>query len=111
MSVGRIIFVPIWDTRLYIYYGPFAAFVKWLRKNGFDDTRFIEENEPSGCRIATTYSKKDGRQIIYSRDPMYNPSLVHELSHAVHGILRARDVADEEAFAYTMEYLYTEATK
>lgn len=37
--------------------------------------------------------------------------LVHEMYHVVHKLFKEREIADEEVFAYTLEYLFSKGKK
>ena len=106
----RVISVPIWNCDVLVYCGPWDSFLKRLKEAGVDPDNIVA-NKPHDWNTATTYSRRDGTNIIYSANPMKPAALIHELVHVVHGIMRAKGVSDEEAFAYTLEYLYKEATK
>jgi hypothetical protein len=111
-EVWRVVEVPIWDARLFIYYGPWDSFIDRLAEAGFEPENILS-NKPKDWNVATTYSRKDGANVVYSAKPLSPHALVHELVHVTNGIMRAKRVADEESFAYTMEWLFmvTEATK
>ena len=40
-----------------------------------------------------------------------NSILVHEMYHVVHKLFKERGIEDEEVFAYTLEYLFSEGKK
>ncbi len=40
-----------------------------------------------------------------------NSTLVHEMYHVVHKLFKERGIEDEEVFAYTLEYLFSEGRK
>ena len=113
----RVISVPIWNCDVLVYCGPWDSFLKRLKEAGVDDEALAEvrEDPPSNRILARTYRLKNGggSQAVYSAKKMSTPTLVHELYHVTYGILDAKGVLkdDEEAFAYTLEWLYKEATK
>lgn len=106
----RIIEVPIWDVKVFVYCGPWKSFIERLENSGIEPDNILS-NKPHDFNIATTYSRKDGMNVVYSAKPLQPHQLVHELAHATRGIMLAKNVDDDEAFAYTIEYLYKEATK
>lgn len=113
----RVIKVPIWSSDVLIYCGPWGSFLKRLKEAGVDDEGVadVRGDPPNSRIIARTYRLKDGggSQAVYSPKDIQTVTLVHELYHVTYGILDAKGVLkdDEEAFAYTLEYLYKEATK
>ena len=113
----RVISVPIWACDILIYCGPWDSFFKRLKEEGVDDDGVADVrcDPPSRRVIARTYRLKDGggSQAIYAPRKIPTATLIHELYHVTYGILDASGVLkdDEEAFAYTLDWLYKEATK
>ena len=113
----RVIDVPIWKCDVLIYCGPWESFLKKLKEIGVDDDAVEDvRRDPPRCKAAAcTYRLKNGggAQAIYAPKKIPTETLIHELYHVTYGILDARGVCkdDEEAFAYTLDYLYKEATK
>lgn len=111
----RVIDIPIWKGKLFIYVGPYEKFFDRLLEGGWpkesvDELRkerpYDENNE-----ALTVNVKGSGQIAIWCEEPISKPTLVHELCHAVHMLFRSRECEDEEAFCYTLEYLFREATK
>lgn len=113
----RVISVPIWNCDVLVYCGPWDSFIKRLKEAGVDDEGVDDvRRDPPGCRVvARTYRLLNGggSQAIYAPKKIPTSTLIHELYHVTYGILDAKGVLkeDEEAFAYTLDWLYKETTK
>lgn len=112
----RVIDIPVWKSQTFIYVGPFDRFLDRLKNDaGWTDAKIKEIKEETDKvedgdgHAYTVWS--GGATAIWSPYKMEPEVLVHELYHAVVALMRSRMVEDDEAFAYTLEYLYKEATK
>ena len=107
----RVIDVPIWKCQVAIIVGSLDFLKRTLRDSKWDMTVFPPDSDFAKAEAMTIHNGGNGSVVIYSRNPINTPVLVHELFHATIAIMRANEVNDDEAVAYTMEYLYKEATK
>lgn len=105
------IYVPIWDTRLYIRFRNKNS--KRELKNLQFTTEEIDKVLEESCQ-ALTYTNEAGKTIIFVNfyENHYNllGTLIHELFHATQNILEERDVKlrtgdGNEPYAYLMGYL------
>ena len=97
-----------------IFVGTPTACVKHLRKMGFNDSVDVASlKKRSDMAKAVTILLPNGESCIYSGCNIAPGVLIHELCHAVMHMLKDREIDDasNEVMAYTMEYLYEEATK
>lgn len=113
----RVISVPIWNCDVLVYCGPWDSFLKQLKEAGVDDdvVEDVRRNPPRTTTVAQTYrlANGGGSQAIYAPKKIPTSTLIHELYHVTYGILDAKGVLkeDEEAFAYTLDWLCKEVTK
>ena len=94
--------------------GGMADLERHLRKYDYtleqETRRLIEDNE-THAKAWTFYTDSKRRDVvIYSQEPLSMATLVHEICHAAQFTLNNVGVADNEAFAYLVEYLFTEFT-
>lgn len=112
----RHIPVPPFRCGVCIFIGTPSACVKHLRKLGYPDVvdaaRLRSRIKES---LAVTICMPNGESCIYSTHDIEPGALVHELCHAVAHMLEYKEITEvqpnNEVFAYTLEYLYEEATK
>lgn len=107
----RVIDVPIWKCQVAIIVGSLDFLKNTLRDSKWDMTGFPPDSDFAKAEAMTIHNGGNGSVVIYSRNPFQTPVLVHELFHAAVEIARNREVNSDEAVAYTLEYLYKEATK
>jgi len=63
------------------------------------------DRESRDNHIATCFSQQ-GHSIIYATHPLSPADLVHECVHAAKAMLGRLGIDDEEAEAYTIEYIF-----
>lgn len=108
----RVIDVQLLKCQLFIYVGPHDKFLDRLRDDcKFPDSVIKEISEAFEEDDEATTCFCHGNTAIWSAKPMQQSVLVHELFHAAVSMVRSRHLTDDEAVAYTLEYLYKEATK
>ena len=106
----RVISVPIWKAQVFVYCGPYEKLLERVAEAGLDASKMPDKTDVQSMEACAIRTMNDA--IVWSREPMQLPLLVHELVHATIMILDARGCSDDtEAVAYTMEFLYKEATK
>ena len=112
----RHIPIPPFRCGICIFIGSPAACVRHLCKMGFPDAIGVADlkariAESSAVTICLPY----GESCVYSNRDIGHGVLVHELCHAVGHMLSYKEIAEtppnNEVFAYTLEYLFEEATK
>ncbi len=112
----RHIPVPPFRCGICIFIGTPAACVKHLRKMGYPDavdTARLKARIAEASAVAICLP--NGETCIYSNRSIERGVLIHELCHAVAHLLSDKNIdetgANNEVFAYTLEYLFEEATK
>lgn len=104
--IRRRIAVELLGDHIVLYFvGTPAKCAEFAKENDLEIDAEHIERESRDNHIATCFSQL-GDSIIYAKRQLSTGDLVHECVHAAKAMLGRLGIDDEEAEAYTIEYIF-----
>ena len=108
-----LILIPIWNRKLLVVTPPddIIALAKEY-KLGREMLAELRQYPPTGNELALAYhTELSGKYVLWFAKHPSSATLVHETNHITKYIMEYVGVEDDEASAYTQDWLFSEIRK